>query len=234
MKFEAGKTYWYSYVTDEDHAKIYLEIVSRTEKSAVIRHDGEQTTQRKKIYTDENGDEWLRPNGTYSMCPVCRANHTEEPEVAKFEAGKTYKAYEHDGETYKIVKRTKHYAIIENSAGEKVRKEVAVYAGWEDTEAINVANWPTLEYLYARDEVETESTMTDLETALEGKNEREDVEEILEKFSETTLKEYMKKKLYFCEEICDGWKGCTKADFVEQIVFHVAMKSQGLREMYFI
>ena len=203
MKFEAGRTYWYSYVTDEAHAKIYLEIVSRTEKSAVIRHDGEQTTQRKKIYTDENGDEWLRPNGNYSMCPVCRANHTDEPET------------------------------IENSVGEKVSKEVAVCDGSEDMEAINLANWPTSEYLYAKDEVETENTITELETALEGKIEREDVEEILEKFSETTLKEYVKKEFYFCEEMCEGW---TKADFVEKIAFHVAMRAHfsGLRGMHFI
>ena len=181
MKFEAGRTYWYSFITDEAHAKIYLEIVSRTAKSAVIRHDGEQTTQRKKIYTDENGDEWLRPNGTYSMCPVCRANHTDEPE------------------------------------------------------AENLVNLPTSEYPCSRDEVETESTMTDLETALEGKVEREEVEEILEKFSETTLKEYMQKEFYLsAQETCEGWNGWTKADFVEAIAFHVAMKSQGLRGMHFI
>ena len=99
-----------------------------------------------------------------------------------------------------------------------------MYDGSEDTEATNLANWPTLKYLYARDEVETETTMTELETALDGKIERKDVEEILEKFSKATLKEYMKKELYFCEEICKGWKDCTKADFVEKLAFHVVMR----------
>ncbi len=168
-KFEAGKKYsfeWYC----EDSKTSTLTVISRTTKMVVISYNGEQ--KRKKIYTDANG-EYIMPTGSYSMAPICQAKNICETEtentqeentmtkVIKFEAGKEYEtAY---GETYKIVKRSKCYAVIENSAGERVRKTVAVYDGSEDTEAINLANWPELKYLYAKDEIECsqeKNTMT--------------------------------------------------------------------------
>ena len=45
-------------------------IISRTEKRATFRQEGKVRTS--KIYTDESGNEYLRPD-SYSMSPVFRA-----------------------------------------------------------------------------------------------------------------------------------------------------------------
>lgn len=74
-------------------------------------------------------------------------------ETTRFESGKTY---EHNGEQYKMLKRTKCYATLESSTGEVVRKAIRVSV--DGIEQINMAEWPTLVYLWPTNEVKTEST----------------------------------------------------------------------------
>lgn len=51
-----------------DHNCIFsLEVISRTEKSAMIKYDGK--TRRAKIHTGYDGEEFIRPEN-YSMAPI--------------------------------------------------------------------------------------------------------------------------------------------------------------------
>lgn len=69
-KFEAGKTYSTSSVGD--HNCIFkIEIISRTEKSALIK-SFMGDTRRAKIHADHfDGGEYIRPEN-YSFAPIFR------------------------------------------------------------------------------------------------------------------------------------------------------------------
>lgn len=68
-KFEIGKKYMARSVCDYD-CVFTVEIVSRTDKSVVVKGD---SNKRCKIYTDNNG-EYIIPE-RYSMAPVYRSMH---------------------------------------------------------------------------------------------------------------------------------------------------------------
>lgn len=63
-----------------DHNCIFeIKVLSRTEKTAkIINYHGYET--RCKIYTDENGDEYLEPE-KYSMSPRFHAGNTTRPKT---------------------------------------------------------------------------------------------------------------------------------------------------------
>ena len=147
--------------------------------------------------------------------------------MTKFEAGRTYGFEWHYGEGggsyFSIVSRTEKIVVIDYQGEQKRRK---IYTD-KDGEYI----MPTGSYPYAPighsenvwKEEPDENTIAEferLETALEGKSERKEVEEILENFSETTLKEYMIKESYYCVD----WNW-TKADFIEEIAWFTAKKA---------
>jgi hypothetical protein len=48
-----------------------FEVVSRTAKFVTLLED-DGTRRRVGVLTDQNGDEWARPFGTFSLCPVVR------------------------------------------------------------------------------------------------------------------------------------------------------------------
>lgn len=70
LKFIAGKTYTTRSICDSDTIFSY-EIVSRTNKTMMIKHSGK--TFKRGIYIMD-GEEYCRPDGTFSMCPVIRAS----------------------------------------------------------------------------------------------------------------------------------------------------------------
>ena len=61
-----------------DHNCIFeVKVLSRTEKTAkIINYHGHET--RVKIYTDDNGDEYIEPE-KYSMAPRFHAGGTTRP-----------------------------------------------------------------------------------------------------------------------------------------------------------
>lgn len=71
----AGQTLTARSVGDYD-CIFSVEVVSRTEKSAIIVQDGK--TKRTKIHTDSYGDEYVRPE-RYSFAPMFRAPKIAAP-----------------------------------------------------------------------------------------------------------------------------------------------------------
>lgn len=69
-KFEVGKTYYTRSACDYD-CIFDIKVISRTEKTIRVIEDGMEKTLRVKVWGDE---EIVKPDGTYSMCPVIRAS----------------------------------------------------------------------------------------------------------------------------------------------------------------
>ena len=70
-KFEENKEYSTRSICDHDCIFTY-KVIKRTEKNIWIQGYGKEVTRRKvKIY---NNSEMIYPEGTYSMCPVLKAN----------------------------------------------------------------------------------------------------------------------------------------------------------------
>jgi hypothetical protein len=72
MKFQLNKQYQTRSICDHDC--IFSYEVTKLSKGFVTvksRMDGEK---RKKIYVDHNGIEFCYPQGTYSMCPILKAD----------------------------------------------------------------------------------------------------------------------------------------------------------------
>lgn len=69
-QFETGKTY--SARSIGDHTCVWtFKVISRTEKSVVLQDEDGQSFRRSiALY---NGEETVRPLGSYSMAPVLRA-----------------------------------------------------------------------------------------------------------------------------------------------------------------
>jgi hypothetical protein len=70
IKFEIGKTYKNRSICDSN---MFFEItvISRTEKTIKATVDGAVKTLRPAIY---NECEFVKPWGSYSMCPIIKAN----------------------------------------------------------------------------------------------------------------------------------------------------------------
>lgn len=69
IKFEAGKTYKNRSIGDSE---MFFEItvISRTEKTIKALVEGAVKTLRPLIY---EGREFVKPWGSYSMCPIIKA-----------------------------------------------------------------------------------------------------------------------------------------------------------------
>ncbi len=70
VKFEIGKTYKNRSIGDSN---MFFEItvISRTEKTIKAIVDGVVKTLRPSIYDER---EFVKPWGSYSMCPIIKAN----------------------------------------------------------------------------------------------------------------------------------------------------------------
>lgn len=69
-RFEVGKTYYTRSACNYDC--IYdMKVLSRTEKTLRVFEGGQEKTLRIKIWDNE---EIVKPDGTYSMCPIMRAS----------------------------------------------------------------------------------------------------------------------------------------------------------------
>lgn len=71
ITFETGKTYQTRSICDYDCVFSY-EVVSRTAKQLTLKVDGNKIVKRGIFVRD--GVEHCKPEGTYSMCPVIRAD----------------------------------------------------------------------------------------------------------------------------------------------------------------
>jgi hypothetical protein len=71
-RFEPGKTYWTRSVCNHDC--IFKIMVARRTAKTIVLGDG----KRLKIFVWE-GHEHVKPEGTYSMCPVIRAEERPVP-----------------------------------------------------------------------------------------------------------------------------------------------------------
>lgn len=70
-KFEVGKHYATRSLCDHDC--IYtVQVVARTTQTVTIEEHGERT--RRKIFIDWNGNEAIRPHGSYSMSAIISAD----------------------------------------------------------------------------------------------------------------------------------------------------------------
>ncbi len=79
-KFEVGKMYHCHFTSDWDTIA-WFQVVSRTDKSIVLRGDfcdGRGMTEKRKVIKEFEGSEYVMPLGTLSMAPMLRANHVCE------------------------------------------------------------------------------------------------------------------------------------------------------------
>lgn len=73
MTFKPGKTYYTRSICD--HNCIFEVTVSkRTAKTITTSED-----KRLKVYTNEDGIEYVKPHGSYSMCAIIRADADVRP-----------------------------------------------------------------------------------------------------------------------------------------------------------
>lgn len=72
--FQAGKTYECRFITDAD-ARCPITVLKRTAKTVTIQDPtNPQQVKRCTIQIDlGDGDEFIKPFGSYSMAPYCRA-----------------------------------------------------------------------------------------------------------------------------------------------------------------
>jgi hypothetical protein len=82
-RFEVGKRYWAFSPCDQSCTWEY-EVIKRTDKMITllpieddrIPAESRERIKRVKILTDDAEEEWARPLGKYSMCPMLRAGRT--------------------------------------------------------------------------------------------------------------------------------------------------------------
>jgi hypothetical protein len=80
VKFEAGKTYWTRSIGDHD-CVFTIKVLRRTERTIFIRDTRGERALRVNAFA---GVEQVKPFGTYSMCPIIRADkvsHAAEDEA---------------------------------------------------------------------------------------------------------------------------------------------------------
>ena len=70
--FEVGKTYYTRSACDHN-CVFSFEVKSRTAKTVTL-NKGYGNDYRKKIYTNDDGQEYTFPNGMHSMCPIIDAS----------------------------------------------------------------------------------------------------------------------------------------------------------------
>ena len=69
--FQNGQTYTFNYIGDSS-ARVEVRVLKRTAKFVTIKMHGEDVKRCKVFELD--GAEAIRPQGSYSMAPICRAN----------------------------------------------------------------------------------------------------------------------------------------------------------------
>lgn len=152
--------------------------------------------------------------------------------TAKFEVGRTYAIERRHmgvwGER-KVVSRTeKTITVLDEVSGQMAKRKlhtdergeyIYLDSGTKKMRCsavfveLFVKNETTGEWIYRGKKTMTKTELEGLYEALEGKTERTEIEVVLKKATVATLKEYMKKEMYFDE----SWKGWRKADFIEEI-----------------
>ncbi len=73
-QFQAGKSYWTRSIGDAD-CIITLAVLRRTAKTVTVR---DNRGERSLRITERDGVETVKPWGTYSMCPVVKADRPGE------------------------------------------------------------------------------------------------------------------------------------------------------------
>lgn len=111
-KFEVGKKYGCRSICNND-CIFEFEIIKRTEKTVVIK-DTFGKEKRCKIHI-ENDEEYIYPQGKYSMCPILKGSEVME-------------------ETQNIVKREIETQDVEVKAEEKADNVTYVYFQKPDEE----------------------------------------------------------------------------------------------------
>ena len=72
-RFEVGKRYSVRSICDHDCVWSY-EVVARTEATVTIKDVDDDSVKRCRVIISKlDGNEFIRPLGKYSMCPVLRA-----------------------------------------------------------------------------------------------------------------------------------------------------------------
>ena len=72
-RFEIGKRYSVRSICDHDCVWSY-EVVARTEATVTIKDVDDNSVKRCRVIVSKlDGNEFIRPLGKYSMCPVLRA-----------------------------------------------------------------------------------------------------------------------------------------------------------------
>lgn len=72
-KFEVGKQYYMNSPCDQSCIWEY-EVVKRTEKSIWLKPVDEEGKIKRCKVTYQWGEEWAKPLGSYSMCPMLHSN----------------------------------------------------------------------------------------------------------------------------------------------------------------
>ena len=76
MKFEVGKKYKVRSICDSECFFTYeITKISKGFVTVSSRMDG---AKRKKIFVDDDGIQFCYPQGTYSMCPILKADKVAE------------------------------------------------------------------------------------------------------------------------------------------------------------
>ena len=72
-RFEIGKRYSVRSICDHDCVWSY-EVIARTEATVTIKDVDDDSVKRCRVIISKlDGNEFIRPLGKYSMCPVLRA-----------------------------------------------------------------------------------------------------------------------------------------------------------------
>lgn len=72
-RFEIGKRYSVRSICDHDCVWSY-EVIARTEATVTIKDVDDNSVKRCRVIISKlDGNEFIRPLGKYSMCPVLRA-----------------------------------------------------------------------------------------------------------------------------------------------------------------
>jgi len=68
--FRINKSYKYSFIGDRS---IVCEITVTKKTATMITFINNGKTKRAKINVNSEGNEFIYPDGKYSMCPICKA-----------------------------------------------------------------------------------------------------------------------------------------------------------------
>ena len=73
-RFEEGKTYKHSFITDRN-AEVFYKVIKRTSKSITVQNIETGETVKNKRIKEWDNTEIIKPLGNYSMAPTLRAEN---------------------------------------------------------------------------------------------------------------------------------------------------------------